>query len=806
MSKTKPIDLAWIYADLDIEPSHAWWLKPFHSQYWRDLLIKRKTINAHLPIELLREIFLYCIEVNQIKPVQLALVCRHWRSIITTLAHLWSTLKVGSWTERERVASWLQRAHPKKVIIDTQNDDQRQSNTPQFAALQDVLTATGQWDELTLSSLPPDHLTSQLSFQTTGPMSGLKVLHVGAECLETRSSTDLLNLVPTEAPLSDLRLYSSFAITHFHKPARLPILQNITVLVVNGRGIKEPFMLLPVFTRLQVLEVDHLRLPQYEPDFNLPLLHTLQKLQIRASSVQWMGGREFPQLHECAILLPLTWVAIQHHGVQLPSCRKLTYHGFPITIVQHLHAPQVKAMELRSHDCSQQRMYRQLWHLFTVDGRISKLTTLHFRLQCSEKVFIKMLKWFGLLQELVLSIAHCSSSWQCFLESLAARKSTKDWPAWPAGDAWIKWGERSYWDKWIQWCSSQTWHANVLPNLKSLGIQCLNGFSQSECLGNSPLFRLVAWTRAQSSSPLEHLKVWEGKGTTDDIVVDYISSDYLEKHFGTSNWNYDLMIIRGMVTCGLVINDFYPPLLLQLHLTGLFRKLRALIVDTDSHFEIWILPDLEQIKLLKVWGVIIPEYPLNIELPLVHTLQWLDMRFSTISWMLGRTFKALEEFNFSHLKREYEINSGHKELQANLPRCKGLKWEGGLDTPSPFFSCPNVQSFQWKQSRDDFALLRAAVGPLRDILFNSSCLQELRISISDYDRLDAFIRLIFCHSLKWGVWKNIRSVEVEVGCKSDEATMQCLKQVIRHKNPYETLWKGFTVNSGYHVVNLRGSM
>jgi len=107
-----------------------------------------KTINTYLPMELLREIFLYSIESNQMKSGQLASVCRCWGSVITTMAHLWSTLRVGTWTETEQVATWLQRAYPKKVIIDPQSDSQSPSKAPMFAALQNSLTSTGQWNEL----------------------------------------------------------------------------------------------------------------------------------------------------------------------------------------------------------------------------------------------------------------------------------------------------------------------------------------------------------------------------------------------------------------------------------------------------------------------------------------------------------------------------------------------------------------------------------------------------------------------------------------------------------------------------------
>ena len=428
-----------------------------------------------------------------------------------TMPGIWSTLRVGTWTDRERVTTWLQRAHPKKVIIDAQSDIQGPCNTSPFLALLGALRCTDQWHELAISSFPPENLASRLGFQTARPMKVLRVLHVAAGCVQSPSITYLLDRVPTEGPLSEMRLYSPFVITYFLQLHWFPVMQKLTVLIINGRGIHEPFNLLPAFTQLQIFEADHLLLPWYEPITNLPLCCTLQKLQIRASSVQWMAGREFPCLEECTILLPHHWMAVRQHGVQLPSCVKLTYHGYPMTTVQYLHAPQLKLLGLGSNDCKETRVYQSLCHLCTPEAMF-KLTTLHLTLQCSEQVIVNMLKYLGSLKELVLSIACPSPSWQAFLESLAAKPSTQDWPEWSLQDHY------NGWKKWKEWYSSQPWHAKSFPHLKYLGIQCSKGFSQSECLANSPVFKLVGWTRAQSGSPLEHLKVWEGRGTTEDIM------------------------------------------------------------------------------------------------------------------------------------------------------------------------------------------------------------------------------------------------------------------------------------------------
>jgi len=745
-----------------------------------------KIINTYLPMELLREIFLYSIEVNQMKSGHLASVCRYWRSVIAIMPHLWSTLRVGTRTETEQVTTWLQRAYPKKVVIDTQRDRESPSEAPAFAALQGALSSTGQWNELTISSLPPENLASGLGFQSARPMNVLRALHVVAGCVHSPSFTHLLDLVPTEAPLSELRLHPSFATTHFLQPHWFPVLQNLTVLIVNGRDIYEPFGLLPALTRLHTFEADRLPLPWYELSANLPLLCTLHKLKLRASSVQWMAGREFPSLEDCAILLPRHWVAVQLHEVQLPSCSKFAYHGYPMTTFQYFHVPQIRAMELRSHDCKKQRVYQQMRYLLTMDGGISKLTTLHLTLQCSERAFIKVLKYLDHLQELVLSTARRSPSWKTFLESLVAKPSRDDWPDWlllPDSH-----------QEWEQWCSSQTWHANILPQLKHLGILCPKGFSQSECLENCPIFRLVGWTRAQLTPPLEHLKVWEGRGTTDDIVVDYISTGYLSKYPGTSSGIFDSMVTRGMVTQCLVIPSSLTSLL-QFHSTVLFRRLQDLEVNCDSFLEIPILPYLEQIKRLVIWRGIVPAYPLCIVLPLIHSLQWLKLVYTTFSWMLGRTFKALRGFQAYELQYTLEDQSTYEGLRVDLPACTKLElWDFSVNQLR-VLSCPFVQIFRLQQSPVGSAIGETAHNPLHEFLRTCSCLQSLEIRISQDSGLQSLIQFIFCDAREQAIWRDIGSVEVKVMISptSSSDMYHFFNEIVGYQQHYEKWWKEFTV-------------
>ena len=665
-----------------------------------------------------------------------------------------------------------------------------------FAALQNSLTSTGHWNELTISSFPPEHLAGQLGVQFASPMKVLKVLHVAAICVDSASFTHLLNLVPTEAPLCELRLHPPFVGTHFLQPHWFPVLRNLTVLIVSGRDGNAPFELLHTFTRLQIFEADRLLLPFYKPNSNLPLLCTLRGLRLRACSVQWMAGRQFTCLEECAILLPRHWEQIQRHEVKLPSCRKLTYHGYPMTTAQYFRVPEVKVMDLRSHDCNEQRVYQHLRHLCRVNGGISNLTALHVTFQCSEQVLMKVVKYLIPLQELALSITHPSPSFQTFLELLAAKPSTNEWPEWPS---WI-----GVYEGWGEWCSSQTWHANVLPHLKFLCIQCPKGFSQSECLDNLPLLRAIGWTRAYLTSPLEHLKVWEGRGGMDDIAVDYsTSTGYLKKHFatgylkkqiGTSGKYDDAGIVRAIVTgrMGIWFPD-YP--LHALYSTALFRQLRHLKLMSNDKHEIHILPYLEQIERLELSCGSIAEYSLNLDLPLTHTLQWLMLSGSTHSWMFGRTFKALREFKVDQPpdEREPENYSRHEGLQVDLPACTTLELRFCPMYYLHFLSCPNVQILCWFLSRSLQTLDMAAFNSLHDCLFNLSCLQSLNITVPQGLGIDPLIDFVFCGASEHGAWRDIRSVEVCILFKSFPGAYDFIDQTVGHQQRYEKWWKAFTV-------------
>jgi hypothetical protein len=509
-------------------------------------------------------------------PYQLVAVCRRWRNVINGMTHLWSELRLGTWTEIDHVHLWIERSRqgPLTITINPHRDAKKCSGGQPYAGLQHAFSAMDRWQELVIDGFPtPEAFCCPLDFVIAKPMGHLRSLAVGDRCLDSAALTNLLgHISKTAMLLSCMTLLVPHAISFFLQPQWHHVLSAVTTLIVDGRGISEPVPILPLLVRLQILEVSHLLLPSHDASASLAFLSTLKQLKLRAVQIDWMAGRKFKCIEDCTIIHAIGQWNIQQR-IDLPSCRTLTYEGHPISILQYFHAPQVKQLVLNSYDTKGRRVQQHLDYLCRSDGKMSQLHTLHLMLQCSEKDLIKVLRYMVLLQELVVSIAYPSSSWVHFLESLAAEPSDKDWPTiWYNDDQFC----HEAVEGWIAWCSSQTWYSNVLPHLRYLGIQSPKAFSRSECLDNCPLLAFVAWTRKHLSPPLEYLKMWEGRGTADDIVVDYISTEFLDKHLGTSTQGYYWGIVSGMVTQYLHFNYFGFPLFKQLHSTVLFRQLQTL--------------------------------------------------------------------------------------------------------------------------------------------------------------------------------------------------------------------------------------
>ena len=738
----------------------------------------RRSINQFLSIEMLTDIFLYAVEAYQMTPYQLVTVCRRWRNVINGMSHLWSTLRLGTYTEIENIDIWLDRSRQGllTVKVDPQRDIESRSDHKPYVGLRHALSSIDRWQTLVVASSPtPEAFGKAVNFQTAKPFEHLASLELGQRCEDSATLTHLLDHISNTAiMISDMSLRSPCAIASFLQPPRSFVLSMITTLVIDGKGISEPISILPLLGTLQIFEATHLPILPYDTDTSLPFLLTLRQLKLRGVPLQWMAGREFKCLEDCTIIHALGQEGIQL-GIYMPCCKTLTYQGHPISALQSLHTPQAKKLVLNAHDTKRKRVQQHL-DFCRLDGKLSQLHTLHLTLWCSEGALEHALECMELLQELILSIAYPSSSWETFLMSLAAEPSSKDWPEYPFYDV-----HRI----WTNWCSSQTWYTNMLPSLRSLCIQSPKGFSQSQCLEYCPILRYLGWTRAQMSTPLEHLKVWEGRGTSDDIMVDYCSIGYLDKHLGVSRENYDKTIIRGMLTLELLITDNPTPLFDKLHSTLLFRQLQEVVLHYQGRDSPDILPHLEQIKVLTLYHSQIPSYSKDIDLPFVHTLQHLTVDKSSSSWMYGRVFLALKSFEFwGHHWGALSVYDGQ---QVEMPVCTELMWNFQVDAPP--ISCMNLKKFSWSNHLDDDEVdLKSLV----NFLLNCPCLQHFDGWLR-YEH-DTLMQFFIFDAWEQGVWKDIRTIELTVDELDDDAR-QHLIQKYEHEQQVMKWWKKFAISS-----------
>jgi len=187
----------------------------------------------------------------------------------------------------------------------------------------------------------------------------------------------------------------------------------------------------------------------------------------------------------------------------------------------------------------------------------------------------------------------------------------------------------------------------------------------------------------------------------------------------------------------------------------------------------------------------IPAYPVHTDLLLVHTLCKLGLGYSTFSWMLGRTFEALE-----HWEVHGYTTGGlaiQEELKVNLPACTELTWRSSVNFYL-FISCPKVQRLTWLGRNYNITLDEAVFKSLHGFLFNSSCLQELVISIRHSSRPDSLIHFVFCDAREQEVWQDIRSVEVEVQFDSPDTRDQSFDQMVE-RHYYGKQWNEFKVTA-----------
>ena len=392
--------------DLWHQPEH-WWLIQIIAPITR------------LPQELLHRILLIIIDNPTHSPLALMRVSKLWYTIITGI---WGSLKLGTITPRDAVARKLERNQRLlDVVIDTESD--RGDFTPSEGAYQGILAAiqaASHWRSLVVETFPartdlPEHIVNgglQQRPDVVMSMNRLRSFKFKCPCETSSLLQRLLRHLGTAASgeLTTVEINSASVIS-FLAPTYPSIFHSVKVLSLNTPRFPNPVDLLPHLHRLESFTASHLSIPIYRNDVDIPFVHTLRHLSLRAVSIQWMSGRTFYALESCTLLYPLHRHVLHTFSTTLPNCNDLTFQGYPLNILDGISTQNLTHLAVKCSCFAKPRGGRQLVQLLGHPLRENwlALRILYISIEATSQAWINALAFMSNLEELVIGNAHPSS-------------------------------------------------------------------------------------------------------------------------------------------------------------------------------------------------------------------------------------------------------------------------------------------------------------------------------------------------------------------------------------------------------------
>jgi len=591
----------------------------------------RVTPIYRLPDEVMMEIFHFAIDIGQLRR-GLMHVCGGWYKIIAGMSNLWTSLVLEAGTTRESVHHLLSRAgaHPLSVKIDIEKERGMEERLQSSIAM--AGSKASQWQTLTIVSLPqdgpdarPNHALLSTQLQ---PMMQLRHLNITEPVLSPLLRL-LLQNVSTAAVgrLVSMEIHSFPAVQYLLQSGHSSICRSLTTFIAKVPKMTQPVDLLPHFMQLEVLELTNLLLPVVDSGSPLPLAHTLHHLYLKSVSIQWMGGRVFSQLENCTIISPLTGPS-PHHDVQLPACTELRFENWNISPIGQFFAPALDHLRVKSN----------AWSPYIGNGQVTQLVsagfgvalqpkTLSLSVACKERVLLGVLQLLPELIELRLDLPRPSALGKHFFTGLLAKPGNQ-----VADNSRFGWREL--------FRENRTgWRCTVCPYLRVLELkyqQWLRPGSNDDFL---PPLLALSWSREKTVTPLRlhvHYKSsmhsWESLNSIPPQVLGVISCLNIPE----SSQVNDLSLKTKTWNIAVFENALVIPFL---------HRLQVLEITKPSIAErqiLNVLPSFHELRDLKLSYVDVP--PLNVDLPLVHTLRNLCLWDSTLAWMNGLVFTKLQRF------------------------------------------------------------------------------------------------------------------------------------------------------------------
>ena len=390
-----------------------------HSPETRDeysCLIHFITPITCLPFELLREIFL--IVIDRASALPLLLVCKQWHAIGTSI---WASLNLGTITPLDVVTRKLERNQwLLDIRMDTDSDRHlfnQWDHGGAFSAIFAAIEASLRWRSLIVESFPAqadlseDVVNRGLQLCSGNPMSRFTTFKIKSACETSPLLNGLLHILGTRARALITVEINSANVIAFLSPTYPSMFHSIKFLSLDTPGIPNPVDLLPHLHQLETFTAYHISFPIYHNDVDLPFIHTLRYLSLRAASIQWMNGRTFHVLEDCTLIFPLHLHVLYTFRTNLPNCTKLTFQGYPLEILGGVLTHKLNHLAVTSLGSFNRRGSQQLlWlscHILGLTQLMPKI--LHISVEATNQAWVNALGLMPNLEELVICNARpCS--------------------------------------------------------------------------------------------------------------------------------------------------------------------------------------------------------------------------------------------------------------------------------------------------------------------------------------------------------------------------------------------------------------
>ena len=153
------------------------------------------------------------------------------------------------------------------------------------------------------------------------------------------------------------------------------------------------------------------------------------------------------------------------------------------------------------------------------------------------------------------------------------------------------------------------------------------------------------------------------------------------------------------------------------HIFHFLSNLEVSLPRRSMNTPVDILPHLPRLQIFTAHHLYLPMYPPNASLPLTQTLQWLSLQSTSIQWMGGRIFPALENC-FIVFPHHHDVIQPLQPV--NMPCCNGFDYKSDDLHPLRHFYLPKLRELdvrcgQWSVWRGNLQLI-----PLHSLLTASS--------------------------------------------------------------------------------------